>query len=157
MLPTFEYLLLGESYRWISDRFQFDRCTWKHIQKFIPIDKLSCFFSFKIFQLNEKQMELLEFTELDNQIESHCLCLTFSSTALRRRSTLTILDKSPMFDSNSKKRFHTSTDSCGVKPPDESTRSNSTRVLLSSGKKEKRNELKLNLNWNGFIWHKTNK
>lgn len=44
-----------------------------------------------------------------------------------------MLDKSPMFDSNSRKRFHTSTDSCGVRPPDDSTRSNSTRVLLSSG------------------------
>lgn len=36
--------------------------------------------------------------------------LTFSKTALRRRSTLTILDKSPIFDSNSRNRFQTSTD-----------------------------------------------
>lgn len=62
--------------------------------------------------------------------------LTFSNTALRRRSTLTILDKSPTFDSNSRKRFHTSTESCGVSPPEERTRSNSTRVLLSSVKKK---------------------
>lgn len=61
-----------------------------------------------------------------------CAELTFSSTELRRRSTLTILDRSPTFDSNSRKRFHTSTDNCGVSPPDERTRSNSTRVLLSS-------------------------
>lgn len=60
------------------------------------------------------------------------ILLTASKTELRRRSTFTILDKSPMFDSNSKKRFHTSTDSWEVKPPDDKTRSKSTRVLLSS-------------------------
>lgn len=40
-----------------------------------------------------------------------------------------------MFDSNSKNRFHTSTDNCGVNPPDDKTLSNNTLVLLSSATK----------------------
>lgn len=59
---------------------------------------------------------------------------TFSKIALLLFSTFTMLDRSPIFDSNSKKRFQTSTDKCGVKPPDDKTRSNNTRVLLSSKK-----------------------
>lgn len=37
-----------------------------------------------------------------------------------------------MLDSNSRKRFQTSIDNSDVRPPDDKTRSNSTRVLLSS-------------------------
>lgn len=61
-----------------------------------------------------------------------------------------MLDKSPTFDSNSKNLFHTSTDSCGVRPPDDNTRSNNTRVLLSS-ENEHLNKFKKLLAINGII------
>lgn len=48
-----------------------------------------------------------------------------------------------MFDSNSKNRFHTSTDNCGVNPPDDRTRSNNTRVLLSSANENEQNLSKM--------------